>query len=321
MNIKRIFSFGLDPQTREHLCGVMAHPLQSAYRLCRFLASDADLEKRTLLRNLAMSLPDRAAGDFSAEIEFLSRFPRDASSMFPYPIVGKEHEVDSGFDNALKLPYVVHRGRRFYSPADVSPEAALSSYRYFTEEEGLLGGGIRAKSPHCYTSSDFHVEEGDVVVDVGCSDALFAFDNAERASKIYLFESWSRWKKALEASFAPFNDKTLIFDKLVANTTGKDHIRLEDAVKEPAGARYFLKMDIEGGERTVIEASCGFLQANKVKLSCCAYHRQDDAEYLMRLLEGMGFRCRFSEGYMLPLFNGIHFPYFRRGVIYAQNYE
>ena len=320
MNFRRLLSFGLDPQTFEYVRGVVAHPLQSVYRLCRRLSVDDDREQREMLQNLALGLPDRIAGEYREELEFLARFPRNPHCMFPYRRVGESRAIESGIDSKTALPYVVHEGRRFFGPRDMSQEEVANSYRYFTEEEGLLGSGGLAKSPHAYTDAVFTVEPGEVVVDIGCSDALFAFHHAEKASRIYLFESWSRWKPALEASFAPYRDKTEILDKFVTDHTAGKNIRLVDAVKGNPDDRYFIKMDIEGGERTVIEASRDFLTGNKVKLSCCVYHRQDDAETIVEMLKGMGFSTRFSKGYMLPLVNGIHFPYFRHGVVYAQNY-
>ena len=79
-------------------------------------------------------------------------------------------------------------------------------------------------------------------------------------------------------------------------------------------------MDIEGWERLVIKSNADFLKSAKVKLSCCVYHRQDDAQVIEMMLKDMGYTTRFSDGYMLPVMNGIHYPYFRHGVIYAQNY-
>ena len=78
-------------------------------------------------------------------------------------------------------------------------------------------------------------------------------------------------------------------------------------------------MDIEGGERAVVESSAAFLASHKVKISCCAYHRQDDGKVLMAMLEKIGFKTRYSEGFMLP-YDSHTFPFFRRGMIYAKNY-
>ena len=319
MNLKRLFSFGLDPQTCDYVRGTVAHPLQSVYRLCRRLSVDDDLEQHRLLQNLALGLPDRVAADYREELDYLARFPRDPGCMFPYARRAAAQPVESGVDPSTKLPYVVHEGRRFFGPRDMPLADVVRSYRYFTEEEGLLGNGLRIKSPHAYTDATFTVEPGDVVIDIGCSDALFAFHHAEAAKRIYLFESWARWQPALEASFAPYKEKTTVLAKFVTDRTGGANIRLVDAVEADSTARYFIKMDIEGGERAVLESSRDFLTQNKVKLSCCVYHRQDDAEQIEAFLKGLGYACRFSAGYMLPLVGDIQFPYFRHGVIYAQN--
>lgn len=319
MNFQRLITFGFDPQTGSYLRGVLAHPFESVYRLCRRLSVDDDRAQRELLQNLALGLPDRAAGPYADELAFLAQFPRDPYSMFPYPLQGAPRAVESGVDASVGLPYVVHEGRRFYGPKDQSVDDVVRSYRYFTEDEGLLGQGRRTKSPHAYTDAFFTVEAGDVVVDIGCSDALFAFHHAPAASRLYLFESWSRWKPALTASFAPYREKTTILDKFVTDRTEGRNVRLVDAVAVEPGARYFIKMDIEGGERAVLAASRDFLQANKVKLSCCVYHRQDDAEAIAAFLKELGYSVRFSAGWMLPLVNGVHFPYFRHGVLYARN--
>ena len=111
-------------------------------------------------------------------------------------------------------------------------------------------------------------------------------------------------------------------NKLVSDKTQGESITLIDALKEDASYdnRFFVKMDIEGWERTVLDGNSDFFKNHKVKLSCCVYHRQDDSSVIEAMLKEMGYKTRFSDGYMLPTMNGIHYPYFRHGVIYAQNY-
>ena len=46
------------------------------------------------------------------------------------------------------------------------------------------------KSPHSYVNDTFKVEAGDVVLDVGSAEGLFALDNIELATKVYVFESF-----------------------------------------------------------------------------------------------------------------------------------
>lgn len=321
MGLLRFLRHGFDAQTNDLVRGVLRHPLVSGYRLLRQLSRDDEQERRLLLRNLALGLPDRVAGAYARELDFLAGCGEEDYPLMPYAwrTDVSTSSVEAGIDDASGLPYVCHDGRRLYFPKPMSVEAVKRDYLYFTEDEGILGTGRRTVSPHAYVDADFRVEPDDVLVDIGCSDGLFAFHNAPVAKRLYLFEAWDRWLPGLKRSFAPYADKTRIFAKYVSSRDGGDEITLRHAVEEPEGTRYFLKMDIEGAERAVLEASADFLRRNKVKLSCCVYHRQDDAEVITRMLEGLGFRCRFSEGYMLPLFNGIRFPYFRHGVVYARN--
>jgi hypothetical protein len=297
------------------------HPLLCALRLMRIASKNDRVRQMVLLRNLASGLPDRIAGKFMEEINHLMDMPPTDDDMLPYPLANKEPiEVEGGFDKKKGLPYVMHKGRRLYGRKDQRYEDVARYYRYCVGDEGLLGTGRRTKSPHAYVDAGFRVEHGDVVVDIGCSDALFAFDNAELADKIYLFEAWKRWMPALEASFDPFKKKTRIISKIVSDKTGKNEIRLADAIEESGSERYFIKMDIEGAERAVISSSADFLRNNKVKLSCCVYHRQDDAKVISGMLKELGFSFRYSDGYVLSPLNDMICPYFRHGVLYARNY-
>ena len=317
----RFLRFGVDQLTNTFLRQVLLHPLASGYRLLRFLNQDEERMQRHLLRNLALGLPGREAEMFQQEIDNLKDFSADDYPLFPYPFSNIEPcVIKSGFDKGKGLPYVIHNNRRFFGRKDQTVEEIERSYRYFVDEEGLLGTGRRIKSPHSYVDTTFRVEPGDIVVDIGCSDALFAFDNAEKAKRIYLFESWNRWRPALNASFEPFMGKTRVYSRFVSDRTTRKEIKLCDAINESSSDCYFIKMDIEGGERAVIQSSAEFLRANKVKLSCCVYHRQDDAKVISEILKELGFSFRYSQGYMLPLCGDMLFPYFRHGVIYAQNF-
>ena len=190
------------------------------------------------------------------------------------------------------------------------------------EEEGLLGTGHLRKSPHSYVTDTFKVESGDIVLDVGSEEGLFALDNIELAANVYVFESLKCWSCPLMATFGPFKDQVRIINKYVGSKLSRTSTTLSDVLKcEDEHSTYFIKMDIEGAERDVLQASEDFLRNHRIKLACAAYHRQDDADYLRGILEGMGFTVHFSDGYMIPQVNDFIYPYFRRGIIYAQNFE
>lgn len=279
------------------------------------------------LRNSILSLPSEIRKMFSDECTFIENIPLDQLPciVFPYPIAVDNHhanKIESGMESGF--PYVIHtNGTRLFLKRGLTCNEAVEYYKYLVEREGLLGTGILAKSPHCYQDNDFKVEDGDILLDVGCAEAIFAIDCIDKVSKAYLFEYLHNWHRPLERTFAPYKDKCKLIKKLVDNKTNRKSTKLIDAIDPDLvkTSHFFVKMDIEGCEKNVIKGNTDFFKSANVKLSCCTYHRQDDAQTIEKLLTDMGYKTRFSKGYMLPYqLNGIHYPYFRHGVIYAQNY-
>lgn len=297
------------------------NPVDGLKRACDIILHGATKTQRIgrewlFMRDKILSWPQAERRKFVDEVAVL----KDTAMLnaFLYARVRTGSNATSGYDKAEGLPFVVHNGNRLYYTK--STYDAYSAYVYGVDVEGILGSGCLVKSPHSYVDKHHFVEDGDVVLDIGCAEALFALDSIDKASKVYLFECDKKWFKPLNATFGKFGDKVVFVRKLVSDKTSDDSIALEDAIHEPDDATFFMKMDIEGWEQTVIKASEKFLRAHKIKLSCCTYHRQEDAEVISKMLESYGFEVRFSEGYMLPCMNGIHYPYFRKGVIYARNY-
>lgn len=303
----------------------LRNPVDSIYRLVwgleRDPVKDPPLGERSHLRNLVLSMPDRVFRFYRDEIDFLESMPPEylLDHMMPYRRLRDGPVLDVGFDAGCKLPYVVHEGRKLFFPATMSLKNVEKQYRSFTEEEGLLGMGCLQKSPHRYVSENFQVQEEDVLLDVGCAEGIFAFHYAPVVNHIYLFEGLKTWKKPLKCSFKSFSGKTTFINRFLGKETNRKTIKLEDALSGETASSYFLKMDIEGAERIVIESFRSFLLSHKVKVSCCVYHHQDDAEVITAFLRELGYQTAFSEGYMLPNINGVHFPYFRHGVVFARN--
>ena len=239
-------------------------------------------------------------------------------TMFPYPFRGGPLRVDVGIGNN-GFPFAEHEGMRVYFPKNYSLESVEWEYRVYLEDEGLTGKGRRTKSPHCYVAEDHRPDDGDVILDVGCSEGFFSRAFAAQSKKIYLFELDDKWSAPLAETFHDCWNKVVYTPKAVSGRSTTAEVRLEDVVEVEPDDVLFMKMDIEGGERAVIESSAAFLASHKVKMSCCAYHRQDDAKVLTAMLEKIGFKTRYSEGFMLP-YGSRSFPYFRRGMIYARNY-
>lgn len=314
-------------RTKTHINDAMSKWQTLVYNLHYFRNRSQYENDVALLRNSVLSLPHEIRAMFTDECTFIENIPLDQlpNIVFPYPIAEDNHhadKVESGIENGL--PYVVHtNGARLFLNHGPTCNEAVEYYKYLVEREGLLGTGVLTKSPHCYQDNNFKVEDGDVLLDVGCAEAIFALDRISKVSKAYLFEYLHKWHRPLERTFAPYKDKCKLVKKLVTDKTSDKSTKLIDSIDQDLikSSHFFVKMDIEGCEKTVIKGNDDFFKSAKVKLSCCTYHRQDDAQTIEALLKGMGYKTRFSDGYMLPYqLNGIHYPYFRHGVIYAQNY-
>ena len=69
-------------------------------------------------------------------------------------------DVESGYDCSLKLPYIVHRGRKLYFPRKYSVAQAEEAYRGYICGDRLLGKGVDF-APHQYQSKDYCVHLSD----------------------------------------------------------------------------------------------------------------------------------------------------------------
>ena len=230
-------------------------------------------------------------------------------------------EVESGFDDSLRLPYVIHKGKHLYFPRKYSVAQAVEAYKGYICGDRLLGKG-EDFAPHQYQSKDFQVHDGDVVVDVGCAEALFSLDVIEQASKVYLIERDGIWKAPLRATFAPYKDKVVFVQKLVSDKDSRTTVPLPSLLKCELSSPLFIKMDIEGYETKVVRTLLPLLREREgITLSCCTYHNNEDAATLEQLFQQVGYRYEFSKGYMLfARYDQPAAPYFRHGVIRASNF-
>jgi hypothetical protein len=78
-------------------------------------------------------------------------------------------------------------------------------------------------------------------------------------------------------------------------------------------------MDIEGHETSVVESSKEFLlERQNIRIACCTYHRQNDADTLARIFSDSHYEIEYSDGYMLFIYDELRAPYFRKGIIRAK---
>lgn len=256
------------------------------------------------------------ASDFCKELDYLAT---NGITPFPYENLKTVGVIEGGKENGL--PYVIHNGKKLFFPQEMDLCSAKDTYRNYIENENLLGGGYKRLAPHQYQTDDFHVDEGDVVIDLGCAEALFALDVIDKASKIYLVESDPKWLDALHATFDKYGEKCTIVNKLVADIDSPDTVSLKTILSNDGNKPVFIKMDIEGYEYETLSGSCEFLRnRNNIKIACCTYHKANDADRISALFDSLGYNYGFSEGVMLFYYDreNLIAPYFRKGIIRAQ---
>ena len=210
-------------------------------------------------------------------------------------------------DEAIKMRYVLHENKRLYFPENFTSDNIRYVYNYLCMEQDN-------DSPHRYESDGFVVQNGDVIADVGAAEGIWALSNVEKASKIYLFECSGYWRKVLEKTFEPWKEKVIIVDKYVSDIDDSKNVKLDTFFK---GKHIdYIKADIEGMERKMLEGCREMLSNINVKLVLCTYHSKNDADEIKKILEKNGFKTEYSKGFMLIDFNeSLEKPYVRRGLI------
>lgn len=269
------------------------------------------------IRELQIALIGATSDQYKAESLYIQK---NGVTVFPYQLVKDMPPIEGGFDKALKLPYVIHKGKRLYFPRSYSVDQCDKMYESYISEECLLGGTFREKQPHQYLTDVFAVEEGDVLVDVGCAEALLSLDSIEKVSRVYLFEGEAKWIPALNATFKDYMHKVMIINKYVSDQDTDTTITLETALRNEQRQRLFIKMDIEGSEVNVLNGSRDYLaNTSNIKMACCTYHKQHDDKEIPQILSELGFDYEFSDGYMLFLQDdNLQYPYFRHGLVRAR---
>lgn len=175
------------------------------------------------------------------------------------------------------------------------------------------------RSPHRYFTDSFHVEEGDIFVDVGTAEGLISLDSIDRVKKAYLIEgNAEKWKGPLEKTFAPYKDKTNIIYKFAADKTDGQNISLDELLKDDVEAKgIMVKMDVEGNEMDVLRGAESLLQRDNVRFAVCTYHRDGDVEKFQRFFAEHGYQTELSDGYMwIPRFSK-DAPYLKKAVLRA----
>lgn len=217
----------------------------------------------------------------------------------------------------LYLPRMSHaefptREEAYYAMeiGDILYPALLGSFRYVDEGP--------------YEWEDVRIEEGDVVFDCGANLGVFSLLAAYKGAEVYAFEPISAARAELRKTLdlnpalkervhivpaalsdsegsAEFTvlDGTLVGSSMVLSQQGrKETARLTtvDAFCEAEGVSPdFIKADIEGAERQMMQGAVETLKRDAPKIAICTYHFADDAAVLRGIIKAANPEYRISE--------------------------
>ena len=257
--------------------------------------------------------PDRLSQDMHGDMLYIRENPLD---VFNASFVEKYWSIDYEvfFDEEKGLYYTRYLGKKLYFSRKVNTKRKAERYcRSMMLEQDT-------SSPHRYITDTFRVETGDVVMDAGVAEGNFALEIIDIASKVYLVEADPDWIEALGYTFAPYNDKVCIVEGFLGNGNGGEAQKEVTVDGIVGGGRLdFLKMDIEGMEIPAIAGGENTLRREAVKLDICAYHKAAGYEEIAGALEGYGYQCRPSDGFMVFItqenFMTLEEPRFVRGLL------
>lgn len=214
-------------------------------------------------------------------------------------------------DPLSSLNYVRHNGYPLYFKRGWGNDRIRRAYATLCCEQ-------HDGSPHCYRSPGFGIQKGDIMADVGSAEGIFSLNHVEDASHIYLFETDEGWIEALNATFSPWAGKVTVVNRYVSDRNSDKEVTLDDYFAQKQVN--FVKADVEGAESALLKGGADILSRPEVRrLAITTYHKPNDAVELWESVSQLGFKPRFTHGYMI--FTGFgkpERPYLRRGVIQAE---
>lgn len=273
------------------------------------------LKKWVVKKRVIVFLQKQGVALFGPEsleiVEWLRTHPL---SVFPYEFSNKytSEDVVVHVDPNSGLCFVDFHEKKLFFKRGLNEATVKQAFSNLMREQDF-------NSPHLYIDVPLvDVVKGDVVVDVGAAEGIFALSIIDRASEVFLIECDELWAEALQFTFEPYRDKVHIITKYVSNKNDGLRIATLDTLLGERSVN-FIKADIEGSEKCFLYgAKKTILRSRELKMALCVYHRQNDEKEISKVLNLYGFTTYCSKRYML-FYEDTCFtpPYLRRGVVRA----
>ena len=167
---------------------------------------------------------------------------------------------------------------------------------------------------HYYEIPQTAVARGDVVVDCGSAEGLFAFRHQHTADRIYVLEPLPLFIDSLEALFGQKSNVVILpvaagaaCEKAYINVTSDDTIlngtitqhgynneaievdvvTIDSLFADRGIAIDYLKADIEGFEENMIRGALETIRLSKPKIAITTYHKGQDYKKLIELIKNV----------------------------------
>lgn len=225
-------------------------------------------------------------------LEVMEYIKTHSLQVFNYEFVDKylNMDVELCFDTTCEMYYALYNGKKMYFSKEYDTyEKVATYYKNILLEQDV-------ESPHKYLSSEFNVQEGDVVLDVGVAEGNFSLDIVDKVKKIYMIETDAGWIEALQKTFQDYKDKIVIINKFATSFKEGKYTTLDSEIDEPVN---YIKMDIEGNEWDALQGAERLIKQSKdLKCAICSYHREYDEILIKHILGKYGMKCSTTKGYM-----------------------
>lgn len=262
--------------------------------------------RNILLTNILAFSKEIESFEYKNEIEFIRK---NGLYVFPYSFIAKYSSLEIPVNYEDGYPFVDHYGNKFFFKKGWTEGKVKKYYSGLLSEQDV-------ESPHLYCDEIFNTDGAEILLDIGVAEGSFSLDHIDSAKEVVILEKDNHWVDALERTFKPFNDKVQIIKKYASNSDSFDSIRL-DSLPFLWNKDLFIKIDVDGDERKVIQGLENILKNNQpIRIALCVYHHQDDYDFFVNHFQSMGYSISVSNGYMLYFFDKkIEKPFFRKGVL------